>query len=142
MGLVLYVGVPLVVIARGINLITILVGVALVIVGTMLLTTRYGIQVDPFHKTYTEYTWLLGRKIGKPVSFQFIEKFYINPVTDQAEFMSRAGIRYDLRKHVFKAFMKLDDGTKLYIGTGRTEDKLQKKVDNYQLQLQSIYQPF
>ncbi len=114
------------------EVINLIVGIVLIIVGVILASTRYGLKINPAESSYTEYVWLLGSKIGKPVKFNHIEKFYINPVTETATISNYSGAKRDYSTQVYKAYMLLDNEQKIHVDTHRKEAKLQAKVANYE----------
>ncbi|MEO1256660.1 MAG: hypothetical protein AAFY41_17475, partial [Bacteroidota bacterium] len=80
------------------ELVNLLIGIVLFIIGLILATTKYGLQINTNDSTYTVYVWLLGIKTGKPSKFGYIEKFYINPVTETASISNFSGARSDHTK--------------------------------------------
>jgi len=110
--------------------------------GLMMISTRYGLRVDLDKRTYVVYTWLLGFRIGKPESFQYIEKYYINSVKEQAILNARSGLSSTISKEVFKAYMKLDTGEKIHLDTHRDRSILEAKLDVYKRITRDLYEPY
>ena len=102
----------------------------LITLGLMMISTRYGLKVDIEKKTYVVYTWLLGFRIGNPVPFQNIQKYYINSVKEQATVSARSGLSSTISKEVFKAYMKLDTGDKIHLDTHRNKKILESQNNN------------
>jgi hypothetical protein len=119
----------------------ILAGPCVLVLGLIVLTSHYRLQVDPSKKTYTEYVWLIGYKSGKPISFNYIEKIYVNKVKEKGVFTSRAGLRYDIKNETHKAFMKLDNGEKIHLDTDKDIKKLEAKIAKYLISLKEVYNP-
>lgn len=115
-----------------------LIGVVLLPIGYILITSRYGLIIDVSRKTYTIYVWLLGFKTGKPVRFNHIEKFYINPVKETYSLSSYSGTKRDVSKLVYKAYMLLDTDEKIHVDTHRKEAVLTEKVKKYEQQTGSL----
>jgi hypothetical protein len=131
LGIILIVTSPLIYISQPHYIAMYLLMILLPIVGFILLTSRYGLLIDTQEKSYTIYTWILGRKFGNPKSFRNIEKFYVNEVTDSMVMTTRAGIQHDIKKRTHKAFMKLDNGDKIHVDTDSNYDKLNQRVEDY-----------
>lgn len=99
--------------------------------GVLMITTRYGLLINPSAKTYTVYTWVLGKKSGKVVKFQIIERFYINEVKDTTLMTTGAGITHDIKQTLFKTYMKLDSEEKVHVDTDVDFDKLAVRTQRY-----------
>ena len=122
-------------------LLKLLAGPSLTILGLIMLTAHYRLQIDPSQKTYCIYVWLLGLKSGKDLKFNYISKIYINQVTEKGMFTSRGGIQHDIRDKMYKAFLKLDNGEKIHLDTSKTEDQLNSKIEVYISKLNGLYRP-
>ncbi len=73
----------------------------------------------------------MGFRFGTPKEFKFIEKYYINEVNEDTVLMFRAGIQYDIRKKVFKLYMKLDTGDKIHVDTDKNHEKISSRMNKY-----------
>jgi hypothetical protein len=121
------------------HIFSILLGLVMLIVGLAMMTTRYGLKIDPDTRSYTIYTWLLGFRIGKPVPFQKIERFYINQSTESMQMTTRGNQVFDIDKQVFKAFMKIDNGDKIHVDTDKSRDRLESRIQDYQKSLADLF---
>ena len=115
---------------------------SLTTLGLVIITTRYGLKIDIENRTYTVYTWLIGLKIGKPESFRYIEKFYINQVKEGGTYSAGHGLSSTITNTVYKAYMKLDTGEKIHLDTHRVEDILKSKLRDYKHLMQTLYRPY
>ncbi len=111
------------------------------LLGLAMITTRYGLRIDVDKGEYTVYTWLLGMKTGRAMPFKYIEKIYINEVTESATVTARSGLASDVHKKVYKAFMKLDTGEKVHLDTDRRLERLEARVSDYETALNSLIVP-
>ncbi len=102
-----------------------------VLVGLLMATARHGLWIKPKSRTYCEYVWLLGWKVGKVVTYAGIEKIFINEVTDEANVQARSGLSYTVRDMKLKAFLKFDDGKKIHMDTDKNKDKIEARVRRY-----------
>lgn len=118
-----------------------LVGLFFIILGLIMLTAHYRLQINTSQKTYRNYVWLLGLSSGKSIKFDHVTKIFINQVNEKSIFTSRAGLRYDIRKKVYKAFMKLDNGAKIHLDTPKSETKLRSRIYSYITKLNGLYNP-
>lgn len=121
------------------SIINMLIGIGLSIVGLILATTHYGLIINLDNPSYTVYVWILGFKSGKPVKFNYIEKFYINAVTETASISNYSGARKDYSKQVYKAYMLLDTQEKIHVDTHRKEEVLLKKVEEYKKKAKPVH---
>ncbi|MEJ2003934.1 MAG: hypothetical protein P8X57_03000 [Cyclobacteriaceae bacterium] len=111
------------------------------ILGSYIFFSHYRLEIDPHRKTYTVVTKMPFLKSGKPEHFNYISRIYINPVKETTTFTSRAAMRYDSTKQLYKAFMKLDDGEKVHMDTDSDEKKIRQRVDGYIRELKAVYRP-
>jgi len=118
-----------------------ILSITIFLLGIAMIFTRYGLMVDVINKTYTIYTLLYGFKIGEPVAFVFIDKFYINQMTEQALATTRTGAKFDVRKKVFKAYMRLDNGEKIHLDTDKDKNQLEKRINAYKIKVEPVYKP-
>ncbi|WP_420580156.1 hypothetical protein [Reichenbachiella sp.] len=127
--------------APSISALRVVITLLVILLGASMIFARYALRVDPNNKTYTVYTLLLGLEFGKPASFNFIDKFYINQVTEQAQATTRTGAKFDLKNKLFKAYIRLDNGEKLHLDTDKSEEKLKNRLDQYKSIVSSVYKP-
>src|SRR5262245_31002499 len=78
----------------------ILAGIVL-IVGGLVTTSHYRLEVDPIKKLYREYVWFLGIKVGKPSRFETIEYFFIKTSRESQTMYSGRVASTTIRKQVF-----------------------------------------
>ncbi len=116
----------------------VLITVFVPLLGLAMITTRYGLMIDVDKREYTVYTWILGMKTGRPIPFKYIEKIYINEVTESATVTARSGLSSDVYKKVYKAFMKLDKGGKIHLDTDRRLERIEARVSEYKTALNSL----
>ena len=112
----------------------------LIILGLILITAHYRLRISIDPVEYHLYIWLLGFKTSKPVKFNSIEKIYTNEVTEENTLTGRSGVSIDVRKHVLKAYAKLDNGEKLHLDTDRKKERLDKRLAEYREFLKPITQ--
>jgi len=105
----------------------------------IMFTTRYGILIDVENATYMVYTWFLWKKKGKPIKINTIEKIYINEVlVAKKVYRYSSGIGKKFQDRIYKAFMKLDDGTKIHLDTDNSEEALADRVKQYAIVLSPL----
>ena len=102
-----------------------LVGAIIIGGGLILITARFGFELDPKEKKYRIYTWLLGWRVGKYQHYQKIKQVYIK----EAKQRKRASSTND--GSLFKAFIKFDDGEPLHFDTDQEEKQLNSRVEGY-----------
>ena len=102
-----------------------LVGAIIIGGGLILITARFGFELDPKEKKYRIYTWLLGWRIGRYQQYLKIKHVYIKEVK------LRIGGSSAIDGTLFKAFIKFDDGEPLHLDTDKEEKQLKSRVEGY-----------
>ena len=105
--------------------------VVFLLTGLTMVFLRYGLSIDVANTNYRIYRKLFWQQFGNKTPFRFIEKFFINEVRDTIVMTTRAGITHNITKSAFKAYMKLDDGSKVHVDTDQDKEKLKERVENY-----------
>jgi RNase P/RNase MRP subunit p29 len=105
--------------------------VILLLVGFSMIFLRYGLRINVEDRKYQIYTQCFGLRFGRFESFGYIEKYFINEVNCTTVMTTGAGIRHNIRKSAFKAYMKLDNGEKVHVDTDRNYEKLKSRIENY-----------
>ena len=126
---------------ESVTVLKLIISLAFICLGIFLISARYGLKINIENNSYTVYTYILGFKAGQPTMFNYIEKFYINQVTEKALATTRTGAKFDVKNTIFKAFIKLDNGEKIHLDTDNSEIALEKRVADYRKSLKSIYKP-
>jgi hypothetical protein len=103
------------------------VAISFVVVGVIILTTRYGISVDKASKQYTEYTWFLGYKNGQAKSYDQIQYLFIKN--------AKVSRTYNTRIHTttitdleFNGYLKFSEAEKIHIANADDKQKLINKL--------------
>lgn len=130
-GGILILGCFLILVTQELNVWKVLLSAIFFGSGLLMTTSYYGLKINVEQRTYTIYTWILGFKTGTPERFNYIEKFYLNEVSNDAVLTSRAGLQYDIRNKVFKIFMKLDNGEKIHVDTDKNRERLKSRMNEY-----------
>lgn len=88
----------------------------------------YVIIIDAEKKTIFDGIWTMGHKFGKPVSYQSIEKIYVNRVKTKQTMYSLSNRQNVLTDHEYRAYIKIDTGEKFYLLSHPIEEKMEEKV--------------
>lgn len=112
----------------------------LLVTGLGLITGRYGVQIDVGKKKYREYISLFGFIRGKWVSYDSLEKIFINSGTESQTIYSRTNQGYTMRNQVFRSFLKFDDGNKIALFKHKNKSVLRSKVDDMAQDLSIVVQ--
>lgn len=102
-------------------------GAMLVLLGVVILTTHYGLEIDLGNKSYREYLWVLGAKSGEVKRFEQVHYVFIKKVKVSQTMNSRVSST-TIRKDQFDGYIKFSEDDKIHL---RSEDKkgdLIKKV--------------
>lgn len=100
------------------------IGFTLIVVG-LITTTHYRLQIDPVRRYYRDYVWFLGLKIGKPVSFQTIEYFFIKTSRESQTMNSGRIATSTITKQVYDGYLRFSEHDKLHVAT---KDKLETLI--------------
>jgi len=123
------------------SLMAALLGLVLILVGAILITAHYRLEINVSDRTYHDYVWLLSAKTGSVTSFSYVHKIYINQLKQKTGYHSRSGRRFESSDVIYKAFMKLDNGEKVHMDTDVNEEELDKRVKKIIAQLGDLYKP-
>ena len=109
-------------------------GIFILVGCAAVLTSHYGVAIDPSKKLYCEYVWLLGIRTGSDKSFSAIEYIFIKP-NRQTQTMNLRAISSDVTKDVFDAYLKFSESEKIHLLTLESKTALIKKVKTLAVQL-------
>lgn len=93
------------------------------------------IIIDMENKEIFEGVWTMGKRLGKPVSFQKIEKIFINRVKTKQNTYSLSNQQHISTNYEFRAYLKIDDGQKFFLISHPIEDRVKEKVTDIQKKL-------
>jgi len=98
-------------------------------IGVCLISAFHGTRIDRSLKTIQEYNSLLFVKFGKHVSYQGIEKIFMNSNKLTQTFSTAHTMKSSTFKtQVYNAYLKLDDGTKIHLLTKKKKESLVARV--------------
>ncbi|WP_436515238.1 hypothetical protein [Ekhidna sp. To15] len=86
------------------------------------------IIINADKKTIFDGVWTMGRKLGKPVKYQAIEKIFINKVKTKQTMYSLSNQQNIIANHEYRAYLKLDNGDKYYLISHPLEERVEEKV--------------
>ena len=106
----------------------IIVGVILLLVGIIILTTHFRVAITNGKKEYTEYISLLGHKVSKEVhSFDQIQYLFIKKTKVSQTLNSRASSR-TIQKELYDGYLKFSEDDKLHVITLENKGALVKRL--------------
>ncbi len=123
-----------------IDAIGLLVLVIATLLGTLMLTSRYGLILDPSQKCYKEYTQLLWIENGTWTPYTNIEKVFINEIHESERMVTRSGAKFDFKARSFRAYLKFDGGEKIELDNDKSKERLLARVAKYNELLSTIIQ--
>jgi len=86
------------------------------------------IIINEENKTIFDGAWIMGFKIGKLHSYHQIEKIFINSVKTSQTMYSLSNQKNVVTDREYRAYLKVDDGTKFFLVSHPLEDRLKEKV--------------
>jgi hypothetical protein len=103
------------------------IGITLIVVG-LITTTHYRLQIDQGKRHYREYVWFLGLKIGKPVSFETIEYFFIKTSRESQTMNSGRIATSTITKLVYDGYLRFSEHDKVHVATKDKRETLVSKI--------------
>ncbi len=107
-------------------------------IGSMVVLSGYsGIEIDTSQKVYREYMSFLFIKSGKKISYDGIEKIFINTSKVRRQMFTAHTTKSSIYSNVeFNGYLKFDDGTKVHLLSKRQKEKLIKHLNKIAAVLQ------
>ena len=84
--------------------------------------------IDHEKKEIFDGIWTIGLKFGKPTPYSGIEKIFINRVKTSQTMYSLSNQKNIVTDHEYRAYLKLDSGTKYYLISHPLEERVEEKV--------------
>jgi hypothetical protein len=109
-------------------------GVLLALLGIIIITTHYGVEIDANSKSYREYTWFLGLKNGKRETYDSIQYFFLKPGRVSRTYNSRIQST-TIRDIEYNGFLKFSESEKVHIVSDSEKQKALDKILNLALKL-------
>jgi hypothetical protein len=97
-------------------------GLVLFFISTLIFTTHYRLRIDPVNKTFHDYLWVLGFKKGTKGQYRNIDYLFItqNKVS-QAMHAQIASSTF--QREIFDGYIRFSEDNKIHIGTN--DDKVE-----------------
>jgi hypothetical protein len=92
-------------------------------------TTHYRLSIDLKNKTYHDYLWILGFRIGEKGSFDSIEYLFIKS-SNVSQTMNLRVASSTIRKEVFDGYLKFSEQKKIHLLTMDSKESLLKKLNS------------
>ncbi len=86
------------------------------------------IVIDMEKKEIFDGVWTMGKRLGTPIPFNRIEKIFINRIKTKQTMYSLSNKQNILVDHEFRAYLKLDNGEKIFLISHPLEEKMEEKV--------------
>ncbi len=103
-------------------------GLAMLVTGAVLITSRYRLMIDFKNKTYHDYAWILGLKIGGERGvFDQLEYVFIKS-SKVSQTMSSRYQSTTVRREVFDAYLRFSENNKLHLLTRDSKEDLLKRT--------------
>lgn len=109
------------------------IGLILMILSFLVLTTHYGVEVDINKKLISEYLNILGFSKSDKTPFSAIEYIYINANTYSQEYGFVP--RYYESGTMYTAYLKTADGIKIFLSDHKILRKLNRRIMPFANQL-------
>jgi hypothetical protein len=103
------------------------VGVILILIGLVTISTHYRLSFDLSNRTYRDYVWFLGVKVGPSTTFRTIEYFFIK-TGRESQTMNMRVVSSTMHKDVFDGFLKFSETDKLHVLTRDSQEAVLRKL--------------
>lgn len=94
------------------------------------------IIINEENKTVFDGIWTMGKKLGKPVPYDSIEKIFINKVKTKQTQYSLSNQQNIIANHEFRVYLKLNDGTKYFLLSHPLEERANEKAEEVRKKLE------
>jgi hypothetical protein len=95
--------------------------------GLVTISTHYRLSFDLTNRTYRDYVWVLGVKVGPSTSFQNIEYFFIKAGRESQTMRMRVASN-TIHKNVFDGFLKFSETSKIHVLTRDNREAVLRKL--------------
>jgi len=100
----------------------------LLFIGLTIFTAGYKVAINPEKKTFREYLFVAGFKIGKAKKYNTLENIIISSHQFNQTINSRTSTR-TIRTIVYKGFVQFSDHDKVLIAESQIKKKVINKID-------------
>lgn len=131
-GTIIFVWIILLFVGLGVLFINWVVGLPLVIVGILILTTHYRLEINFVNKTYQDYVSILGFRTGEIKTFDSIEYLFIKK-SRVSQVMNSQIKTTTLKKDQYDGYLKFSETDKIHLlGKDKKENLIEqlKRVAN------------
>lgn len=104
--------------------------ISFVVIGLVLLSWHSGIEIDPVSRTFRGYNSCLFIRGGTTEKYNEVVKVFISPSrVSQTMYTARTSHSSTFRYVVFNAYLKFDDGRKIFLTSRKNKVKLIKLLN-------------
>lgn len=113
----------------------------LLFLGAVVLTAHEGTDIDPNARTFREYnSFLFFIKTGKKLQYDSIEKIFVNSArVSQRLYTAHTSSSSVYTNVEYNAWLKLGDGRKVFLASGRNKARLLKRFKAVALALNTEF---
>ncbi len=104
-----------------------LLSIGLFLVGLILVTTQYRLEINLDKKYYREYVWILGLRSGQKIKFNQIQYLYLTRSKKTQVYGQTYKNHYVTGTH-FNGYIKFSDEEKILIGDSSSKDWVLKRL--------------
>jgi hypothetical protein len=102
-------------------------GIGLIVMGVVLSTMQNRLALNLKEKSYREYVWILGIKLGGKIKFEEIQYFYITK-SKVSQVYGQTYKNHYVTVTRFNGYLKFSDDEKIAVGNSASKDSLLKKI--------------
>lgn len=105
-----------------------LAGVLFIIIGIVLVTTHYRLEVNFNEKTYHDYVWFLGLKKGDKGQFHMLDYLFIKKIRQRQNLNSRISSK-TITTEAYDGYLKFNGGETIHLFTKSSKTGILKSVN-------------
>ena len=103
------------------------IGLVLMVVGSVILTTHYRFRINLSERVYCDYVWFMGLKIGAAKKFEHIEYFFIK-TGQESRTMNMRVASTTIHKQIYDGYLRFSEQDKVHIATKDNREGILKKL--------------
>lgn len=102
-------------------------GIGLMLLGVILITTQYRMEINMTQKYYREYVWFLGIKTGAKIPFEEIHYFYITR-SKKTKVYGQTYKNHYVTGACYNGYTKFSENEKIFIGDSDSKDSILERI--------------
>jgi hypothetical protein len=103
------------------------IGLVLMVVGSVVLTTHYRFRINLNERVYRDYVWFMGLRIGAPKKFERVEYFFIKSGRESRTMNMRVAST-TIHKQIYDGYLRFSEHDKVHIATRDNREGILRRL--------------